>query len=73
MYQAFLMLGYKPYHMYECVMRGVTHLDLCREAMRNKFLGEGKPYDKADFDKWFANYDVSPYPPSPQQDLLCRF
>ncbi|OAQ97018.1 hypothetical protein LLEC1_03895 [Akanthomyces lecanii] len=58
MYQCFQMLGHKPYHMYECVMNGVTHMSLLNESLRNKYLGEGKPYDKADFDKWLANYDV---------------
>ncbi|EGX92937.1 hypothetical protein CCM_04309 [Cordyceps militaris CM01] len=58
MYQCFQMLGYKPYHMYECVMNGYTHMSLLNEALRNKYLGEGKPYDKADFDKWLANYDT---------------
>lgn len=57
-YQSFQMLGYKPYHMYECVMNGETHMSLLNEALRNKYLGEGKPYDKADFDKWLAAYDV---------------
>lgn len=60
MYQCFQMLGYKPYHMYECVKNGITHMSLLNEALRNKYLGKGKPYDKADFDKWLANYDVCP-------------
>lgn len=58
MYQSFKMLGMKPYHMYECVYGGVTHMSLFQEALRNKYYGEGKPYNKADFDKWLANYDV---------------
>ncbi|KAJ3489899.1 hypothetical protein NLG97_g5899 [Lecanicillium saksenae] len=57
-YQSLQMLGYKPYHMYECVMSGYTHMSLLNEALRNKYLGEGKPYDKADFDKWLAAYDT---------------
>ncbi|KAJ2978771.1 hypothetical protein NQ176_g3631 [Zarea fungicola] len=57
MYQSFKMLGMKPYHMYECVYGGVTHMSLFQEALRNKYYGEGKPYNKADFDKWLANYD----------------
>ncbi|KXJ87501.1 hypothetical protein Micbo1qcDRAFT_124413 [Microdochium bolleyi] len=58
LYQALKMLGYKPYHMYECVMGGTTQMMLFREALRCKYLGGGKPYGKAEFDKWFANYDT---------------
>lgn len=53
------MLGYKPYHMYEVVQQGITHLQLFEESLRCKYLGAGKPYGKAEFDKWLANYDVS--------------
>lgn len=59
MYQAFQMLGYKSYHMFECVKHGTTHVRIFEEALRCKYLGEGKPYTKADFDKWLAAYDVS--------------
>lgn len=53
------MLGYKPYHMFEAVVRGATHLRIFEEALSCKYLGKGKPYGKAEFDKWLANYDVS--------------
>lgn len=58
MYQSFQMLGYRPYHMYECVMGGATQMDLFSEAIRCKYYAEGKPYGKAEFDKWLANFDV---------------
>ncbi|KAL7931880.1 hypothetical protein V8C35DRAFT_104578 [Trichoderma chlorosporum] len=58
LYQALLMLGYAPYHMYEVLSHGVTHLRLFEEALRCKYLGAGKPYGKAEFDKWLANYDA---------------
>ncbi|KAI0473578.1 TLD-domain-containing protein [Xylariaceae sp. FL0804] len=58
LYQALKMLGYQPYHMYEVVCGGTTHLSLFEEALRFKFLGGGKPYGKAEFDKWLANYDT---------------
>jgi len=48
----------KSYHMFEALTLGTTHLQLYNESLRCKFLGEGKPYEKADFDKWFANYDA---------------
>jgi hypothetical protein len=30
---------------------------LFKEAVRSKYLGAGKPYGKAEFDKWLAEYD----------------
>jgi len=59
LYQAMKILGYKPYHMYEAIVRGATHLRIFEEALSCKYLGTGKPYGKAEFDKWLANYDVS--------------
>ncbi|KAL7944048.1 hypothetical protein V8C42DRAFT_358724 [Trichoderma barbatum] len=58
LYQALKMIGYTPYHMYEVVSLGNTHLELFEEAIRCKYLGAGKPYGKAEFDKWLANYDA---------------
>jgi hypothetical protein len=51
--------------MYEVVGNGATHMDLFDEALRCKYLGAGKPYGKADFDKWLANYDVRVNPITP--------
>ncbi|KAL7918417.1 hypothetical protein ACQKWADRAFT_304191 [Trichoderma austrokoningii] len=58
LYQGLQILGYKPYHMYEVVTNGVPHLQLFEEAIRCKYSGKGKPYGKAEFDKWLANYDA---------------
>ncbi|KAL7793777.1 hypothetical protein V8C37DRAFT_77313 [Trichoderma ceciliae] len=58
LYRALKMLGYTPYHIYEVVKNGITHLDLFDEALRCKYQGTGKPYGKAEFDKWMANYDA---------------
>ncbi|KAI0125479.1 hypothetical protein BJ170DRAFT_433661 [Xylariales sp. AK1849] len=57
LYQALKMLGYRPYHMYEVVNGGTTHMLILEEAMRAKYYGNGKPYGKAEFDKWFADFD----------------
>lgn len=57
MYQALQMLGYKPYHMYE-VVQSTAHMGIFEEALNAKYFGVGKPYGKAEFDKWFAEYDV---------------
>lgn len=52
------MLGYRPYHMYE-VVQSTAHMGIFEEALNAKYYGVGKPYGKAEFDKWFADYDVS--------------
>ena len=59
MYQAFKILGYRPYHFYETVKNGIRHMEVADEALNAKFRGIGRPYGKAEFDKWFADYDVS--------------
>ncbi|EHK47004.1 uncharacterized protein TrAtP1_010366 [Trichoderma atroviride] len=58
LYQALKTLGYTPYHMFEVVTNGVPHLQLFDEAIRCKYSGTVKPYGKAEFDKWLANYDA---------------
>ncbi|KAF3933286.1 hypothetical protein ABW20_dc0102069 [Dactylellina cionopaga] len=58
MYRALKLLGYKPYHTYEIFTGGITQMNLYEEALRCKYLGKGKPYNKTDFDKWLANYDA---------------
>ena len=57
LYQALQLLGYKSYHMAEAVGRGALHMAIFEEALRCKYLGAGQPYGKAEFDKWFADYD----------------
>lgn len=55
------ILGYKTYHMYECVIFGGTpHMQvLCEaiEAQYNRYSGI-KRFNRQDFDKWLAEYDV---------------
>ncbi|KAI1846611.1 hypothetical protein JX265_009085 [Neoarthrinium moseri] len=58
LYQALKIMGYKPYHMYEVVQGGVTHMKILEEGLNAKYHGIGKPYGKAEFEKWFADYDV---------------
>ncbi|KAI0861280.1 hypothetical protein F4860DRAFT_503395 [Xylaria cubensis] len=57
LYQALQMLGYKAYHMAEVVKGGELQMALFEEALRCKYLRAGKPYGKAEFDKWLAGYD----------------
>ena len=62
MYNAMNMLGFKTYHFAECVLsHGLPHMRLFHEALTAQFnrLSGIKRYNKADFDKWMAEYDVS--------------
>ncbi|TRX91465.1 hypothetical protein FHL15_007689 [Xylaria flabelliformis] len=60
LYQALEMLGYTAYHMAEVVKGGELQMALFEEALRCKYLRAGKPYGKAEFDKWLAGYDEIP-------------
>lgn len=57
-YKALKILGYRPHHMAEVITNGPTTMQIFVEALAAKYLGIGKPYGKAEFDKWFANYDA---------------
>ncbi|PVH94894.1 hypothetical protein DM02DRAFT_618274 [Periconia macrospinosa] len=52
-------LGYTPYHM-SVALGSVKegHLAFWEEALRAKYLGDGKPYGKEEFDKFLGNFDV---------------
>jgi hypothetical protein len=52
------ILGYKAYHGAEIMANGVSHMEIAEEAVAAKYLGQGKPYGKAELDKWFWDYDV---------------
>jgi hypothetical protein len=43
--------------MYE-VVQSTTHMGIFEQALNAKHFGVGKPYGKAEFDKWFADYDT---------------
>ncbi|KAK2612655.1 hypothetical protein QQS21_001271 [Conoideocrella luteorostrata] len=59
-YEAMKILGYRPYHMAECVLEhGVSHMQVLDEALvahYDRYSGI-KRCTKEDFDKWFAGYD----------------
>ncbi|KAJ5218204.1 uncharacterized protein N7498_000303 [Penicillium cinerascens] len=60
LYKAMKILGYKPYHMYECcAIGGVPHMKVLKEAVTSEHnrLSGIKKYTKADYDKWLADYD----------------
>jgi hypothetical protein len=52
-------LGYRVYHGSVAVRRwDKKHLDLWEEALKAKFLGQGKRWDGDDIDKLLQNYTV---------------
>lgn len=60
-YKALKILGYRPYHMIEMCQGGIPQMKLCQEAIEARFRPELgiQPYARTEFDKWFADYDVS--------------
>lgn len=58
LYQALTILGFRTYHGAEVMARGVPHLEMFTEALNAKYFGKGKPYGRAEFDKWLADYDA---------------
>lgn len=57
-------LGLKPYHMIEAVAnRDKGDLECWREAVQAKFDGVGKPYGRAEFDKFLGDYEVRAFRP----------
>jgi len=54
-------LGYRVYHGSVAVRRwDKKHLALWDEALKAKYLGEGKPWTGDDLDKILQNYAVGP-------------
>lgn len=60
LYSAMKILGYKPYHMYECAgVQGPPHMRTLEEAViaqHNRLSGYRK-YERPDFDRWLGDYD----------------
>lgn len=50
-------LGYKCYHMAETYKNPGSHL-FWLEAVKAKYLGKGRAYEKPEFDKLLGNYSV---------------
>ncbi|KAH8159026.1 hypothetical protein CIB48_g9231 [Xylaria polymorpha] len=55
---ALKQLGFTPYHMAEVVRVGGPALKIMVDGMNADWFHTGAPYGRAEFDKWFANYDV---------------
>lgn len=61
LYWAMQILGFKTYHFYECCAHNeLAHLKIFKEAVTAHYnqLSGIKRYDRADCEKWLANYDV---------------
>ncbi|KAI0199215.1 P-loop containing nucleoside triphosphate hydrolase protein [Astrocystis sublimbata] len=58
LYLALKQLGFKPYHMAEVLATGTSAIKVLTQGMNAEWFHEGSPYGKAEYDKWFADYDV---------------
>ncbi|KAI1334460.1 P-loop containing nucleoside triphosphate hydrolase protein [Xylariaceae sp. FL0016] len=58
LYMALKQLGFRPYHMVEVLSGGPPAMKIMEDGMNAEFFHEGTPYTRAEFDKWFADYDV---------------
>ncbi|KAK8087243.1 hypothetical protein PG994_002217 [Apiospora phragmitis] len=58
LYQALKVLGFKPYHMVEVFANGADHARYMTEGLAASAEGTFPPYGRAEFDKWFADYDI---------------
>ncbi|KAK7921379.1 hypothetical protein PG985_009401 [Apiospora marii] len=58
LYQALKVLGFKPYHMVEVFANGADHARYMTEGLQASMDGTFAPYGRAEFDKWFADYDI---------------
>ncbi|KAK7947995.1 uncharacterized protein PG986_008881 [Apiospora aurea] len=69
LYQALKVLGFKPYHMVEVFANGADHCRFMTEGLQASAEGTFAPYfadpgdggdidGRAEFDKWFADYDM---------------
>ncbi|KAK8094863.1 hypothetical protein PG997_001548 [Apiospora hydei] len=69
LYQALKVLGFKPYHMVEVFANGADHCRYMTEGLQASAEGTFAPYfadtgdggnldGRAEFDKWFADYDI---------------
>lgn len=69
LYKALGILGYNPYHLVTAFKAGAPHVRVIREGIAARMDGTGKPYGREEFDKWFADNEVTepfyqPLPPA---------
>ncbi|KAI2624421.1 P-loop containing nucleoside triphosphate hydrolase protein [Hypoxylon sp. NC1633] len=58
LYAALKQLGFRPFHMIEIVKSGPKAIRIMNDAQKADLFLDGKPYGRAEFDKWFADYDI---------------
>ncbi|KAI1211080.1 P-loop containing nucleoside triphosphate hydrolase protein [Annulohypoxylon truncatum] len=58
LYLALKELGFKPYHMAEVLKAGAPAVKIMNDGLNAEMFHIGEPYTRAEFDKWFADYDV---------------
>ncbi|CAG8253674.1 unnamed protein product [Penicillium salamii] len=67
LYQAMQILGFRTYHLYECIAnRGLSHMKVFEEAVtaEHDSLSGIKKYKKADYEGWLGDYDCIVEAPS---------
>ncbi|KAJ5334780.1 hypothetical protein N7452_007183 [Penicillium brevicompactum] len=60
LYQAMQILGFKTYHLYECIVaHGLPHMEVFEEAViaQCNDLSGIKKFTKADYERWLGEYD----------------
>ncbi|KAI1450458.1 P-loop containing nucleoside triphosphate hydrolase protein [Annulohypoxylon stygium] len=58
LYLALKELGFTPYHMAEVLKAGTPAVNIMNDGLSAEMFHIGQPYTRAEFDKWFADYDV---------------
>ncbi|KAI0478865.1 P-loop containing nucleoside triphosphate hydrolase protein [Xylariaceae sp. FL0804] len=58
LWMALNQLGLRSYHMMEVLDDGADSARILCEGMNAELFHDGRPYGRAEFDKWFADYDV---------------
>ncbi|KAI1775150.1 P-loop containing nucleoside triphosphate hydrolase protein [Hypoxylon cercidicola] len=58
LYLALKLLGFKPYHMAEVLKTGPTAIQILNDGLMAETFHQGNQYGRAEFDKWFADYDI---------------
>jgi hypothetical protein len=62
LYRAMRILGYKTYHLAECIfVHGLPHMEVFEEAITAQYneLSGVKKFDRSDYERWLGDYNVS--------------
>lgn len=58
LFNALTRMGFKPYHMAAAMTKPAIDFPCWEEAIRAKYHGDGKPFEREDFDKILGDYDA---------------